>query len=174
MKVGAQGPAEPRERSVTGDGFCGREPLISAKGGTCSSRSPLPFPRNKEMRGSISQRVFSRCYQVLSRNSGALWPNKIGNGCIEHCSTRRLAAALFRASHMLMNTGFAPCAGAPRDPTLGKPARGRAMKSSAATGTVVAGNYLSKDLRNCLRLQREIFWVLNTKRESAKLESVNA
>lgn len=48
------------------------------------------------------------------------------------------------------------------------------MKSSAATGSVAAENYLSKDLRSRLRLERAIFWVLNTKRESTKLESVNA
>lgn len=103
--------------------------------------------------------------------------NKIGNGCIEQCSTGCFAAELFRASDMLMNANFSPCAaalGCLGEPTLGKAALARAMKSSAATGTVAADNYLSKNLRNHLRLEREIFWVLNTKRESTKLELVNA
>lgn len=48
------------------------------------------------------------------------------------------------------------------------------MKSTSALDSVLAENYLFKDLRNCMRPEREIFWVPNTKRRSTKLELVNA
>lgn len=75
---------------------------------------------------------------------------------------------------MLMNIGFSSWGGCAGEPTWGKAALRRASKSTMATGVLEPENYLFKDLGNCMRLEKEVCWILNTKSKSEKLELTNA
>lgn len=93
---------------------------------------------------------------------------------MKQCSTECFAAGLFRTFDMLMNIDFSSWGGCAGEPTWGKVALRRASKSTMVTGVLEPENYLFKDLGNCMRLEKEVCWILNTKSKSIKLELINA